>query len=321
MVAGARARRTGRVTARVLILGAGFGGLELGTRLSEALGDAVDVTLIDRNDAFVFGFSKLDVMFGGATLDQVRLPYRSFVKPGVRFLRQTITSIDPEHRRVTTDGGVFDADYLVVALGADLDIAATPGLAERGNEFYSVAGAARLREVLPDFTRGHAIVGACAAPYKCPPAPSEAALLLDDYLTRRGVRSQCDITLVLPFPAPVPPSPETSAALVETFAARNISYVPNRRVVALEATYTLGSTVVLDDGTALPCDLFLGIPKHCVPPVVEASGLAENGWIPVDPRTLETKYSGVYAIGDVSNTGTPKAGVFAEGGPARWRAR
>ena len=168
VVAGARARGTGRVTARVLILGAGFGGLELGTRLSEALGDTVDVTLIDRNDAFVFGFSKLDVMFGGATLDQVRLPYRTLREAGRALLRQTITSIDPERRRVTTDAGVFDADYLVVALGAALDIAATPGLAERGNEFYSVAGAARLREVLPDFTRGHAIVGACSAPYKCP---------------------------------------------------------------------------------------------------------------------------------------------------------
>ena len=223
------------MTARVLILGAGFGGLELGTRLSEALGDTVDVTLIDRSDAFVFGFSKLDVMFGRAALDQVRLPYQRFVKPGVRFVRQTITSIDPERRRVTTDGGVFDADYLVVALGADLDVSATPGLAEHGNEFYSVAGATRLRDVLPDFTRGHAIVGACGAPYKCPPAPSEAALLLDEYLTTRGVRAQCDITLVLPFPAPVPPSPETSAALVKAFAARNITYVPNRRVVALEA--------------------------------------------------------------------------------------
>ena len=123
------------MTARVLILGAGFGGLELGTKLSEALGDTVDVTLIDRSDAFVFGFSKLDVMFRGAALDQVRLPYQRFVKPGVRFVRQAITSIDPERRRVTTDGGVFDADYLVVALGADLDVSATPGLAEHGNEF------------------------------------------------------------------------------------------------------------------------------------------------------------------------------------------
>ena len=122
------------------MLGAGFGGLELSTMLSEALGDEVDVTLIDKNDAFVFGYSKLDVMFGRTTLDAVRLPYRDFAKPGVRFLQETITAIDPEARRVTTDAGVHEADVLVVALGADYDMDATPGLAEGGNEFYSVAG-------------------------------------------------------------------------------------------------------------------------------------------------------------------------------------
>src|SRR2546428_9176923 len=104
---------------RVAVLGAGFGGLELATMLSEALGDDVDVTLIDKNDAFVFGYAKLDVMFGRTTGDAVRIAYRDIEKPGVRFLRQTITAIDPETRRVTTDAGVHEADILVVALGAD----------------------------------------------------------------------------------------------------------------------------------------------------------------------------------------------------------
>jgi sulfide:quinone oxidoreductase len=112
---------------RIVILGAGFGGLELSTCLSEAFGDQVAVTLLDREESFVFGFSKLDVMFGSRSPESVRLPYRRFVKPGVRFLQQTITAIDPAARRVTTDGGTFDADYLVVALGADYDISATPG--------------------------------------------------------------------------------------------------------------------------------------------------------------------------------------------------
>ena len=114
-------------TSRIIVLGAGFGGLELTTMLSEALGDRLDVTLIDKNDAFVFGFSKLDVMFGRTTPDAVRLAYRDFAKPGVRFLQETITAIDPEARRVTTDGGTYEADVLVVALGADYDLDATPG--------------------------------------------------------------------------------------------------------------------------------------------------------------------------------------------------
>jgi sulfide:quinone oxidoreductase len=295
---------------RVVIVGAGFGGLELSAALSEKLGDTVDITLVDQNDSFVFGFSKLEVMFGRATPAEVRLPYRTIAKPGVRFVQQTVTAIDPEAKRVTTDRAVFEADYLVVALGADYDVGATPGLAEAGDEYYSISGADRIRSVLPAFTRGNAIVGVCGAPFKCPPAPSEAALLLHDHLMRRGIREQCTITLVMPFGSPVPPSPDTSRALIAAFAERDIMFVPNRKVRELSAARRVA---VLDDGSELPYDLFLGIPKHVAPRVVEASGLTENGWISVHPRTLETRHPGVYAIGDVSNPGTPKAGVFAEG--------
>jgi sulfide:quinone oxidoreductase len=294
---------------RIVVLGAGFGGLELSTLLSESLGDSIEVTLIDKSDSFLFGYSKLDVMFGRATLDALRLPYRNFVKPGVRFVRQTITAIDPDKRRVTTDGGSYDADFLIVALGADYDMAATPGLAEV-NEFYSVDGTARLRDLLPGFKKGKALIGVCGAPFKCPPAPSECALLLHDYLATRGVRDACEISFVLPFASPVPPSPEMSRALVAAFAERNITFVPGRRVASIDVAR---KAAILDDGSEMPYDLFIGIPKHCVPSVVSESGMAEDGWIPVIPRTLETKYPAVYALGDSANTGTPKAGVFAEG--------
>ncbi len=294
----------------MLVLGAGFGGLELSTLLSEALGDSVDVTLIDKNDSFVFGYSKLDVMFGRTTPEAVRLAYRNLAKPGVRFLRQTITAIDPEARRVTTDAGSHEADVLVVALGADYDLDATPGLVEAGNEFYSVAGAERLGAMLPTFSKGRALVGVCGAPFKCPPAPSEAALLLHDYLSSRGVRDDCEISFVIPLPSPVPPSPDTSRALVDAFAERAITFVPNRRVSSLDGER---SVAVLDDGSEMPYDLFLGVPKHRAPDVVVAGGMADDVYVPVNPRTLETRFPGVYAIGDVAAIGVPKAGVFAEG--------
>jgi sulfide:quinone oxidoreductase len=297
------------VSTRVVILGAGFGGLELATMLSEALGDDVDVTLIDKSDAFVFGYSKLDVMFGRTTLDAVRLPYRDIAKPGVRFLQETITAIDPDARSVTTDGGVHEADFLVVALGADYDLDATPGLADGDNEFYSVAGAERLSEVLPTFRQGHAVVGVCGAPFKCPPAPSECALLLHDFLSARGVRDQCRISFVIPFGTPVPPSPDTSRALVAAFAERDIEFVPGRRVSSLDPARRVA---LLDDGSELPYDLFLGVPKHRAPDVVIASGMTEDGYVPVNPRTLETRFPGVYAVGDVATIGVPKAGVFSE---------
>src|SRR6476620_6486442 len=253
---------------RVVIMGAGFGGLELATMLSDAVGGDIDVVLIDKNDSFVFGYSKLDVVFGRTTMDAVRLPYRDIAKPGVRFLQETVAAIDPETRVVTTDAGVHEADVLVVALGADYDMDATPGLAEAGDEFYSVEGAARLAEQLPGFSRGHAVVGVCGAPFKCPPAPSECALMLHDFLSAEGVRDACEISLVMPFGAPVPPSPDTSEALIAAFDERGIEFVSKNRVASLDAGR---SVAVLEDGRELPFDLFLGVPRHRAPDVVLAS--------------------------------------------------
>jgi sulfide:quinone oxidoreductase len=293
----------------VLVLGAGFGGLELSTRLSEALGDRVDVTLIDRADAFVFGFSKLDVMFGRRTPEAVRLRYGDLTTPHVRFRQETVTSIDPAARRVVTDLDAYEADVVVVALGADHDVAATPGLAEAGNEFYSVPGAEALADVFPSFRAGTAIVGVCGPSFKCPPAPSEAAILLDGFLRERGLRDDVEIRVVMPFGTPIPPSPATSEAILGRFAELGIGFVGGRRVVSLDAG---AHEAVLDDGSRSSYDLFLGIPVHRAPAVVEASGMTQDGWIPVDPRTLATRFPGVYAVGDVTSVGTPKAGVFAE---------
>ncbi len=295
---------------RVLILGAGFGGLELMSRLSDEFGSDIDVVLIDRSDGFVFGFSKLDVMFGRATETAVRHPYRDLVKPGVRFVQTTVRSIDPMEKRVETDAGTFEADVVVVALGADLHPDATPGLVEGGHEFYTVAGAFALREVLANFAGGRVIVGVTSTPFKCPPAPSETALLMHDFLTHRGLRAASEIALVMPLGVPVPPSPAASAALLAAFAQRGINWCPEQLVRALDPAR---SVALLGDGSEMPYDLFLGIPVHRAPAVVEASGLTVDGWIPVNPLTLETAVPGVFAVGDVTSVGTPKAGVFAEG--------
>jgi sulfide:quinone oxidoreductase len=296
------------VKPRILVLGAGFGGLELATAVSEELGEEVDVTVVDRGDAFVFGYSKLDVLFGRTPPETVKHDYSLFAKPGVRLLRETVLAVDPAAKSATTDAGVHEADYLVVALGADYDIDATPGLGD-STEFFSVAGAERLGRLVAEFPGGHAVVGVCGAPYKCPPAPSEAALLLHDYLEQKGIRADCEISLVVPFPTPIPPSPSTSDALLRAFAERGIGFVPGSPVASVDVAR---SVAVLRNGTELPYDLFLGVPKHRAPDVVTESGMAVDGYIPVDGRTLETRFSDVYALGDVATVGTPKAGVFSE---------
>lgn len=294
---------------RVVVLGAGFGGLELADRLSSELGDEADVVLIDRADGFIFGFAKLDVMFGHKSESEVRYAYRDVVKPGVRFVQADVTAIDAERKQVTTSAGTYDADILVIALGCDVDPSATPGLVESGQEFYSVPGAIATAAALDAFTGGHVVIGVIGTPFKCPPAPSETALLLHDFLTERHLREVSEISLVMPMGSPVPPSPEASQALLSAFAERGIHFHGDRQVQRLDPARRV---VVFADGDELAFDLFLGVPVHRVPQVVAESGLCVDGWIPVDPHTLQTHHPDVYALGDVTSVGTPKAGAFSE---------
>src|ERR687888_462250 len=256
-----------RVSAKhVLILGAGFAGLELAARLSESLAEEVRVT-----------------------------------------------SIEPETRRVTTDHGSYDADVLVVALGADYDYEATPGFEEGGFEYYSLAGAERLRDVLPEFESGTILIGILGHPFKCPPAPFEGALLLHDYLVQRGIREAAEIRVVGPMSAPVPITKEVSKSILDALGERGIEYVANQHITELDSG---GKEARLADGRSIPYDLFVGIPVHRVPEVVATSGLAVDGWIPVDRTNLATDFAGVYAVGDVTGAPVAKAGVFAESAAA-----
>lgn len=294
---------------QVLILGAGFGGLELAARLSADLSDRVEVTLIDQNDSFVFGFSKFDIMTGHSSAGALRSYYRDITKKGVRFRQERVTSIDPGRRQVATDRGTYQSDILVVALGADLDPAATPGFVEGGHEFYSVAGAEQLEPVLASFTSGKIVVGVLGEPFKCPPAPSEAGFVLHDYFQNRGLRSAVSIRVICPFGSPVPVSAAASDAILRGFAERSIEFLPGRLVTSLDPAAKIA---MVKGGPNVSYDLFLGVPVHRVPAVVAASGLAVNGWIPVNPANLATRFPNVYAVGDVTSAPVPKAGVFAE---------
>jgi sulfide:quinone oxidoreductase len=299
------------VKKHVLILGAGFGGLELATRLSERSEDAVRVTLLDRNDSFFFGFSKLEVMLGRQSSDDVRLYYRDVAKHGVEFRQETVTGIDAATRRVTTDRRSYDPDFLVVALGADYDMGATPGFLEGGFEFYSLTGAERMREALEDFDGGRVLVSVLGQPFKCPPAPFEGAFLLHEHFTQQGIRESVQMTMTFPMQRPVPVTAAVSQMFREGLAERGIEERPEQLVTSIDPAR---KEARLASGGTLPYDLFIGIPVHCAPDPLPASGLAVDGWVPVDQRNLRTKYSGVYAIGDVS-TGprtVPKAGIFSE---------
>jgi sulfide:quinone oxidoreductase len=295
----------------VLILGAGFAGLELATRLSETASDAIDVTLLDRNDAFYFGFSKLEVMLGRQSADAVRLPYGDIAKDGVEFRRETVVDIDPVARRVATDIGTYDADFLVVAMGADYDIAATPGFAEGGYEYYSLAGAERLRDALADFEGGRVLVSVLGQPFKCPPAPFEGSFLLHEHFTRQGIRDAVHMATTFPMKRPVPVTGAVSQMFRDALASRGIEELSQHLVTSIDPTARMARAAT---GETLPYDLFVGIPVHRAPEPLAAAGLAIDGWVPVDQTNLRTRFPHVYALGDVC-TGprtVPKAGIFAE---------
>jgi sulfide:quinone oxidoreductase len=295
---------------RVLILGAGFGG-ELATCLSETASDVVDVMLLDRKDSFFFGFSKLEVMLGRQTADEIVLPYGDIAKDGVEFRRETVVGIDPVARRVETDIGTHDADFVVVAMGADYDFAATPGFEEDGYEYYSLAGAERLRNALSHFEGGRVLVSVLGQPFKCPPAPFEGSFLLHELFRQRGIRDAVEMATTFPMQRPVPVTGPVSQMFRDALASRRIEELPQHLVTSIDPTVHIAR---LATGETLPYDLFVGIPVHRAPEPLAAAGLEVNGWVPVDQTNLRTAFPHVYAIGDVC-TGprtVPKAGIFAE---------
>jgi sulfide:quinone oxidoreductase len=295
----------------VLILGAGFGGLELATRLSETIPDLVRVTLLDRNDSFFFGYSKLDVMLGRQAADDTRMYYRDIARDGVEFRQETVTAIDPATRRVTTDAGSHGADFIALAMGADYDMAATPGLEAGGHEYYTMAGAERLRDELADFDGGRVLVSVLGQPFKCPPAPFEGAFLLHEHFTQRGIRDSVQMTSTFPMKRPVPVTGEVAQMFRDGLAERGIEEMAQTLVTSIDPATR---TAQVGSGETLPYDLFVGIPVHRAPDPLPASGLAVDGWVPVDQANLRTSFPQVYALGDVC-TGprtVAKAGIFAE---------
>jgi sulfide:quinone oxidoreductase len=296
---------------RVLVLGGGFGGIGAAVRLRALLEPAHEVVLVDRRDRFAMGLRKNWALVGLEPHHVGERPLERLADRGIRVLRGAISSIDPVGRAADVDGQRIDADALVVALGAERDPDRIPGLREHAIDAYSPddgdASAARLDA----FTGGQLVVGIFGAPYPCPPGPFELALLLAEKLERRG--APYGMLVFSPLPRSLPILGEAGCAAFDGhLAGAGISFRPGTVATEVRA----GEVVI--EGGRIPFDLLLAVPPHRAPAVVAAAGLTgPSGWVPVDARTLETRYPGVYAVGDVtaiplsSGTALPKAGVFA----------
>jgi sulfide:quinone oxidoreductase len=300
----------------VLVLGGGVGGLVTANELRRRLEPSDRVVLVERERRHLFQPSLLWMMVGRRRRDQIERPLRELLAPRIELVESEINSIDPAARRVETTAGVLVGDALVVALGAEPNRDAIQGYREAAFDFFSPEGAAACARALDSFEGGRVAIVVAALPYKCPAAPYEAALLLDDELRRRGLRERSEIDLYSPEPAPMPVAgPVMGAAVVGLLEAKGIRFHPGSRVERFEPE---GHEVVLAGGSRIGYDLLAGVPPHRAPAVVRDSPLAgDTGWIPVDRGTLETRHERVHAIGDVTTITLangkplPRAGVFA----------
>jgi sulfide:quinone oxidoreductase len=298
---------------RVLILGGGFGGIATARRLKETLDPNDEVILVDRRQHFMVGFRKTWALVGESTLEEGQRPLESLTGLGVRVMHEPVTRIDPEGRTGTVGGDqILSADALVVALGAELVPEAIPGFQQYAYDVYDPQDIPRAAQALKEFQGGKLVLGIFGAPYKCPPAPYEMALLINDALKARGVKANVEV--FSPQPMSLPILGAVGCDLIESrLADKGIAFLPNHKATAVEA----GEVVFANERR--PFDLLFGVPPHRPPAVVRESGLVgSSGWVSVNARTLETQFPGVYAIGDVVQIGLangkplPKAGVFAE---------
>jgi sulfide:quinone oxidoreductase len=297
---------------RVLILGGGFGGLATAHRLKQRLAPEDEVILVDRRDYFMVGFRKTWALIGESLLEDGQRSLHSLTSLGIRVMRDPVTVIDPEARAATMGDQRISADALVVALGAELAPEAIPGFQQNAFNVYDAQDIPRAARALSEFRGGRLSIGIFGAPYKCPPAPYEMALLISDSLKSRGVKASMEV--FTPQPMSLPVLGAVGCDLIESrLADKGITFLPNHKATAVEAGE------VLFGDKRRPFDLLLGVPPHRPPAVVRESGLVDkSGWVSVNSRTLETPFPSVYAVGDVvqiamaNGKPLPKAGVFAE---------
>jgi sulfide:quinone oxidoreductase len=306
----------------VVVLGAGVGGLTVASRLREQLPERDRILLVDRSFDGTLGLSLLWVMRGWRVPEDVRVRPTPAALPGVEMVTATVTSIEPQQRRVGTEAGELRYDALVIALGADLEPSGVPGLAEafeagQAEQFYTVQGAQSLHHRLLDLREGRLAVLIAGLPFKCPAAPFEAALLAADLLRETGCREHVRIDAITPDPLPMPVAgPAVGQALVGMLGQYDIGFLPQRAVERVEGE---NRRLLFTDGSWEDYDLLAVVPPHRPPGAVVRAGLGASGWIPVDARTLASGHEGVWAIGDVTlltlpnGKPLPKASVFAEG--------
>jgi sulfide:quinone oxidoreductase len=299
---------------RILILGAGFGGLAAATELRKNLGLDHRVIIVDRKKSFMMGLVKLWILEGSRNLEESQTPLDGLNAKGIEYLNDEVTRIEVTQSRVQArDHGWIEYDYLIVALGAELAPDRIAGFVGRGYNLYDAQQVPKLRDRLLQLERGKVAIAIMGMPYKCPPAPFEASLIIDSMMSRQGTRNNVEIDIYAPAPIALPVAgPQVSANVVEMVSQRSIRFHPSHKLKSVA-----DDKLEFENGSKADYDVLVGIPPHRAPEVVRSAGLTEGNWVAIDRNTLKTRFKNVFAVGDVTEIkvgamALPKAGIFAE---------
>ncbi|OLD02906.1 hypothetical protein AUG19_06920 [archaeon 13_1_20CM_2_54_9] len=301
---------------QVVVLGCGVGGLTFASTLAKQAKGSASVTVIERKSRFQFPPSYTWVVMGWREPKQVQRDLTPLARKKVKIINEAVIKIDLSAKRVATSSSQIAYDYLVVALGAEHVPGEIPGFEDYAHQFYDLVSALKFREALNGFAGNTVSVGVSRTPFKCPAAPYEMSLLLDDNFRKQG--KKVEVHMFTPEAQALPATGPVIGKQVERMlATRGIKYHPKKKLVKVAR-----DSIVFEDGEEINHDLLVAVPPHRCPSVVVDAGLTDSsGWVPVNPNTLATKVEDVYAIGDVSAIETPhghmpflpKAGVFAQG--------
>ena len=300
----------------ILILGGGTGGLVAANELKKKAGKNTRVILIDKNKTHIYAPAFLGLMLGKRRAKKIQKPLSLLERKGMEVVNEKITRIDPANKTVKTQGGDYKYDYLIISLGAELAPEKVPELTQSGYNLYDLKEVERLRDDLKSFAGGKVAIVISSLPFKCPAAPYEAAFLLDEYFQKKGVRDKIEISIFTPETLPMPAAgPENGKVIKAMVEARNIKFNPEVQLLSVDSNT---KKLMFEKNRGESFDLLVYVPPHQGPKVIKESGIGnEMGGVPVNKKTLKTKYENVFAIGDiaaialVSGKPLPKAGVFA----------
>ncbi|MGH9036427.1 MAG: NAD(P)/FAD-dependent oxidoreductase [Acidimicrobiia bacterium] len=299
------------MAAEIVVLGGGVGGTLTANLLARRLKNGrARVRLVDTTGLNVYQPGFLYLALGQVNGGWLSRDLRSLLDDRVELLIDRAVGIDAAAGKVElAREGTIGYDQLVLSTGAHLDHDAVPGLRAGSHGFYSMVDAERLREALRTFPGGRLVIGVAGMPYKCPPAPVEFALLVEEYLRKRRRRSQTTIDFLSPLNRAF--TIESASQLVQPiFEERGIEL---HTFVNVETVDPEAKELTSLEGETFSYDLAVLIPPHKGADVVTDSGFGEmGGWVPVDRETLRVQgQDNIYAIGDATNLPISKSGSTA----------